>query len=395
MDILTLILTEQVLKQRSIRQVARDQGVSASTVSEAINRIEGVIAVPLVRREGNGLLPTAEAGQRQPQFSQLAQRIRSFLAAAGNGGIRIPSINLDTLLRFSVVSHTGSIRRAARDLGVGQPQLTRQMRDLERRLEANLFDRTPSGVRLTNLGRRLLPLVEEVVADWEQMSRPAAHRFRREMATWHVGTVVPLGHESSMARLLANLVVQWAPMQARHPLHVTSQTADELLAGLKARRLDLVVLDHDRIPRELHRQTLSVTPLALVGPDGSECDTTPLPDLLARHPLVLPSRRSGIGIEAMRYLETQLPADALAALTVTEVESIPVIINLVSNHGYLSCLPLGSLQKLPQRLSHRSLAPDHMQHLSMVWRRSGVPEALLDAFNRASMLEHVVAAKPG
>ena len=50
------------------------------------------------------------------------------------------------------VAEFGSLRAAARVLGVAQPAITRSLREIEGELGASLFERHPKGVRLTPIG---------------------------------------------------------------------------------------------------------------------------------------------------------------------------------------------------------------------------------------------------
>ena len=54
------------------------------------------------------------------------------------------------------VAEHGSLRAAARHLGVAQPALTRSVRELERELGAVLFERSASGVVVTAVGERFI-----------------------------------------------------------------------------------------------------------------------------------------------------------------------------------------------------------------------------------------------
>ncbi|QIN29884.1 LysR family transcriptional regulator [Brevibacterium luteolum] len=58
---------------------------------------------------------------------------------------------------FVAVADCESFTRAAEDLGVAQPHLSRTIRELERHLGAQLFDRYRRQITLTAAGRRLLP----------------------------------------------------------------------------------------------------------------------------------------------------------------------------------------------------------------------------------------------
>src|SRR5690242_12438938 len=62
-------------------------------------------------------------------------------------------LNYNHLYYFHVVAAEGSVARAAERLGVTQPTISEQVRALERALGVTLFERAPSGLRLTAEGR--------------------------------------------------------------------------------------------------------------------------------------------------------------------------------------------------------------------------------------------------
>jgi len=68
------------------------------------------------------------------------------------------------LRAFHAVAEAGSFTRAAADAGLSQPTLSSQVRLLEARSEAPLFDRRARGVTLTPLGRRLHDITTRLFA---------------------------------------------------------------------------------------------------------------------------------------------------------------------------------------------------------------------------------------
>jgi len=65
---------------------------------------------------------------------------------------------------FLAVAEAGSVSRAAAELRIAQPSLSRQLRGLEAELGVELFRRVPTGVQLTPAGSRLLLMAQDLVA---------------------------------------------------------------------------------------------------------------------------------------------------------------------------------------------------------------------------------------
>jgi len=62
-------------------------------------------------------------------------------------------LNYNHLYYFHVAASEGSLAKAAERLGVTQPTVSEQIRQLEKRLGVRLFDRSTTGLRLTEHGR--------------------------------------------------------------------------------------------------------------------------------------------------------------------------------------------------------------------------------------------------
>jgi DNA-binding transcriptional LysR family regulator len=73
-------------------------------------------------------------------------------------------VEISALEAFLLVAERGSLTLAARELGLTQPGLSRQMQRLERAFGAALFVRTHAGVHLTPAGQRCRAYAREVVA---------------------------------------------------------------------------------------------------------------------------------------------------------------------------------------------------------------------------------------
>ena len=85
-----------------------------------------------------------------------------------------PELDWDEFRIFAAVAKAGSFTRAATDLGVQQPTVSRRIESLESKLGTKLFDRGPRGPVLTFEGTRIL---NQVIAAGDLFDR-AAKRAR-------------------------------------------------------------------------------------------------------------------------------------------------------------------------------------------------------------------------
>ena len=75
---------------------------------------------------------------------------------------------LDAMRLFIRVADTGSFSKAAADLDVGQPTVSRRIQDLEAQLGADLFLRTPRALSLTQAGEKFYTRARAILEDFEQ-----------------------------------------------------------------------------------------------------------------------------------------------------------------------------------------------------------------------------------
>ncbi|MBG7697976.1 LysR family transcriptional regulator [Streptomyces sp. MC1] len=104
------------------------------------------------------------------------------------------------LLRsFLAVVEEGSLVRAAERVYVSQPALTKQIRQLETRLGVRLFERSRTGMALTDAGRELARRAPDVLAAWDDALRAARAAGRRAARVLRVGFVASAANEATPA----------------------------------------------------------------------------------------------------------------------------------------------------------------------------------------------------
>ncbi|MGI4847407.1 MAG: LysR family transcriptional regulator [Janthinobacterium lividum] len=181
-----------------------------------------------------------------------------------------------SLAMFLAVAETLSFRHAAQILHMSQPPLSRAIRELEERLGQRLFERSTSGVRLTEAGHRLMPYAQGVSdllrqAEFALLARGVATAVRIGLTS----AVEPLWFQGLAQRIGQRFPATMVSMQ--------SETSPKLVRMLRAGKLDaafvalptdvagLNVAELDRLPMVLampsshrfaRRETLGLADLA-------------------------------------------------------------------------------------------------------------------------------------
>ena len=85
-------------------------------------------------------------------------------------------IDWDDVRYFLAAAREGSVRAAAKRLAVNHATVLRRIAQLEERLGAQMFERLPSGYRLTSAGEEVLELAVQMEASSHQMETRVSNR---------------------------------------------------------------------------------------------------------------------------------------------------------------------------------------------------------------------------
>jgi DNA-binding transcriptional LysR family regulator len=149
-------------------------------------------------------------------------------------------------LRYAVAAaHYGSFRRAAEALGVKQSSLSRRIRQMEDRLGVAVFERSSSGVRLTDAGTEILRTSRHLVDGLNHMMASAKAAGRGEAGRLAIGFYTSLSAGNLRASLMEH---------ARRFPQVEIRTVEgeraSLFMGLEHGRLDVAIVIGEPAVRE-------------------------------------------------------------------------------------------------------------------------------------------------
>jgi DNA-binding transcriptional LysR family regulator len=156
-------------------------------------------------------------------------------------------IDWDDVRYFLAVARGGSVRAAAAHLGVNHSTVLRRIAQLEERLGAHMFEKLPSGYRLTAAGDEVLELADQMEASSHQLETRVFGRDQSVRGLLRV-TLAP-----TLATHL--LMPDFAAFARLHPDIEMEILAFGELANLTNREADVairVVYDRETLPLNLH-----------------------------------------------------------------------------------------------------------------------------------------------
>lgn len=206
-------------------------------------------------------------------------------------------LNYNHLRYFWAVAHDGNLTRTAERLNLSQSALSVQIRQLEERLGHALFERRSRGLRLTEAGRIALEHADVIFAAGEELLGTLKQTGRARQAL-RVGALATLSRNFTVGFL--------RPVLGRPDVDVILRSAGpaDLMSALAALELDVVLTNRPPAGDALstfvtHR--LAAQRVSLVGAPARLGRGGALADLLAAHPLVLPTAESSVrlGFDAL------------------------------------------------------------------------------------------------
>jgi DNA-binding transcriptional LysR family regulator len=257
---------------------------------------------------------------------------------------------------FLAVARAGSMQRAAREVHLTQPAISKLIRELEDTLGAPLFERSKRGVVPTECGQALVGRAQLVLNDLESAKDEIAAIARGVVGTVRVG-VLPVAE----ARLLSTTLLALRKTAPGLAVQLEDGTRDVMLSALRRGEIDCVIgrLDAGAGDRDLHIEKLIQLPVAIVvSPSHPLARKRRLswPDLLS-YPWVLPQRGAPIRTAIDReFTDLGLvpPVPAIESTSFRLIQAVVAetdMIGVITYEASLAYTRSGELAVLPVKLS--------------------------------------------
>jgi DNA-binding transcriptional LysR family regulator len=291
------------------------------------------------------------------------------------------ALELRHIRYFLAVAEERHFTRAAAKVGIGQPPLSQQIKDLEREVGAALFHRLAHGAELTEAGKAFLTAVKEMPLIAERATAAARRAARGETGSLRVGFT---------ASATFNVVVPSTIRAFRRAYPDIDLTLEEantapLITRLREGTLDTAFLRPGAAGTdELQVRRLSEEPMVVALPKRHHAAAFEQIDLalLKDDPFLLFPRET-----APTLYDTVVDACRKAGFEPIIGQLVPhvaSIVNLVAAELGVSIVPASMMQVRVTGIAYRQIAGQSpMTQLALAYRRGETSPVLRNFIARA------------
>jgi DNA-binding transcriptional LysR family regulator len=274
-------------------------------------------------------------------------------------------MELRHLRYFVAVAETLSFRGAAERLRLSQPALSKQIRDLEEKCGARLFDRNTTRVSLTDAGAALLPEARLLVARAERL--PA---LARDAARGQRGQLIVGNQSAATAAFLPAALAAFHSSYPEVDVSVVEVRRRDLLAALRERRIHIGFLPSTNKPEHADLESIEVlrSPFAaFMSPQYALARRRQLRlDELVGETLLAVVTDPALD-EHGDFMRHLFANSRLARPRVKAVDGLDSLFALVGSNQGVSIMPQAAIQYQGRNLVARPLLIDNAKSWVSVW----------------------------
>ena len=164
------------------------------------------------------------------------------------------NINLELYKVFYYVAKNKSISRAANELLISQPAISKSIKTLEDQINTNLFIRKRDGVELTEEGKNLYEYVKDSIETMSNAENLFSQYNNLERGTIRIG-----GSNSSILSLIYNPLINFIKKYPKVNISISNGKTEEMVKKLANGDLDIVVLNlKDGLSRYSNVETIGL-----------------------------------------------------------------------------------------------------------------------------------------
>ena len=250
-------------------------------------------------------------------------------------------MDIERLRAFITIADHGHFSRAAEQLHITQPGLTKRIRALEHTLDGILFDRDRQPIVLTQLGRHLLPVAQRLVRDADAFFLEA-----RRTAAGETGTLA-VGFGLSTITLAPRIISRFRSLVPGVGVTMNDFSSREMIDRIRRDELDLGFVRFP-VSSDLASIGLATDRLAIAVPASLELTNEDRLRQLEELKFVALQEERGPGLA--RQIRQWCQAHAFHPAVVQHADDIQTVLALVAAGIGCAIVPASSATLLPGRL---------------------------------------------
>ncbi|OMQ37628.1 LysR family transcriptional regulator [Pseudomonas putida] len=289
-------------------------------------------------------------------------------------------MELRHLRYFVVTAQAENFTRAAEQLGIAQPPLGQQIRDLEDEIGTPLFHRVGRGVVLSDAGKAFLVSAQDILARAEDAQKNARRVARGEVGSLNLGFT----ESASFNDTVTGLIRRYQQQHPKVEVNLEENNSESLISRLGRGEIDAAfVRPPFAMGGDIDFITLSEEPLIVVLPDGhplTSYQRLSLADLRQEN-FILYSRKSGYGLSA--DIVAACRQSGFNPIIRQQAPQLSSAVNLVSAGMGIAVVPASM-----QRIQRDGL---HYRALGLDWPKAILGLATRTA-NRSTLVEDLISS---
>ncbi|MFG1421392.1 hydrogen peroxide-inducible genes activator [Roseixanthobacter liquoris] len=275
------------------------------------------------------------------------------------------NLTFKQLRYFEALARHGHFRHAAEACGISQPALSMQIKELEREVGTELFERGPRQVRLTRFGEAFAPRIRDILRSIDELGDLARASRDRLMGRLRIG-VIPTVAPYLLPTLLGNL----SRLHEGLDIHVRETQTPRLLQELEDGRLDTAIVALPASEPSLMEIPLFTESFVLVRPGADAGKPVPDPDALREMRLLLLEEGHCFRDQALSFCNVDIRATPRDFL---EASSLSTLVQMVDAGIGVTLIPEMAVTVETRSASVSVVRfgnPQPSRTIGMVWRRT-------------------------
>lgn len=240
-------------------------------------------------------------------------------------------LNYHHLYYFWITAKEGSITGASKKLGIGQPTISTQIKNLERSLNQNLLKRKGQGLLLTEAGKVVLDYANQIFTLGNELMEVIKD------GTFSKRTHIQFGALDSVPKSFVQSLIHSAQKICPCTIAVLEGEGDHLFRELEAHRIDLVISNFPPTivdTKQYFSRLLAKFPISIFATKKFHSLKRKFPKSLQGQPFIMPSLHSKLRHDLNHFFQiNNIAVDVVIETQDTSIQK------LLGNEG-MGLIPL-------------------------------------------------------